>query len=56
MNQNTYEKRIINDRIFKALFINNTNALAKLISDITRIPYSRLKNNIILILLDIFIG
>ena len=38
--------KIINDRIFKSLFINNPNTLAKLISDITKIPYSKLKNNI----------
>ena len=46
--QDTLEKRLINDRFFKTLFINNTNALAKLISDITKIPYHNLKNNILL--------
>lgn len=40
------ENKIINDRIFKAIFINNENVLAKLISDITDIDYNRLKNNI----------
>lgn len=42
------EYRIINDRIFKALFINNENALAKLIADLTDIPYDKLKDNIVL--------
>ena len=52
-NQDSLEKRLINARFFKALFINNTNALAKLISDITKIPYSKLKDNIILTINEI---
>lgn len=44
--QDNLERRIINDRIFKSIFIENTNSLAKLISDITKIPYHKLKNNI----------
>ena len=52
-NQDSLEKRLINDRFFKTLFINNTNALAKLISDITKIPYSKLKDNIILTINEI---
>ena len=47
-NKNIFDNRLINDRVFKSLFINNTNALAKLISDVTKIPYSKLKNNILL--------
>ena len=47
-NEDSLEKRLINDRFFKSLFINNTNTLAKLISDITKIPYHKLKNNILL--------
>ena len=47
-NKNIFDNRLINDRFFKSLFINNTNALAKLISDITKIPYNKLKDNILL--------
>lgn len=53
MKQDNFEKRIINDRIFKTLFINNENALAKLTSDITKIPYKKLKDNIILTINEI---
>lgn len=55
MNNYINQERIINANIFKALFINNTNALAKLISDITKIPYSKLKNNILIITNEITI-
>ena len=45
MNQMKKE-RIINTEIPKIIFINNPDILAKLISDITKIPYPKLKNNI----------
>ena len=36
------------DIVFKAIFIDNVNILAKMISDITGIDYKILENNIIL--------
>ncbi|MBR3161241.1 MAG: hypothetical protein IKF19_00745 [Bacilli bacterium] len=48
MNNNLLEERIINTKVFKSLFTNNSKALAKLISDITRIPYKKLQNNIVI--------
>ena len=43
------KRRIVSyDIIFKSLFIDNENILAKMISDITGIEYELLKDNIIL--------
>ena len=36
------------DKVFKSLFINNENVLAKMISDIIGMPYDSLKDNIVL--------
>ncbi|MEE3343626.1 MAG: hypothetical protein VZS44_06010 [Bacilli bacterium] len=44
-----FKERIINEHFFKTIFTNSPNILTKLISDITKIPYSKLKNNIYII-------
>lgn len=51
MNATIFKPKSLNntyDEIFKALFINNENVLAKMIEDITNISYQLLKDNIIL--------
>ena len=48
MNKEQTSTRLINNNYLNTIFLKNTNILAKFISDLTKIPYQDLKDNILI--------